>query len=199
MSINSKLVAVATVSAVAGATFLGANSVSAQASGQSLVSRIAERFSVSETEVQSVIDEYKEDVREERQAERDEHLQGLVDDGTLTEEQRAQLDEFFAQRQELKEELKGQDLSREEMKEAFEEHRAEVEAWAEAEGLDLDDIRPERDGERKRGHHKEGLRDALIDEFDDEDAEDDDEDDVEDEDDEEELNDEEDSEEDEQV
>ncbi len=172
MNINSKLVAVATVSAIAGATFLGANTVSAQTSGESLVSRIAERFDVSEAEVQEVVDEYKEAHHEEREAKRDEHLQGLVDDGTLSEEQRAELEAFGEQRHSQMEELREQGLSRQEIREAMEGLRDEVEAWAEAEGLELDDIRPQHKHGRRGNGFKAGLRDQLQEEFGEESASD---------------------------
>ena len=70
MTINSKLASFAAVSAIAGATFLGVNSASAQSDSQSLVSKIAERFGVSETEVQTVVDEHRADQHEEREAAR---------------------------------------------------------------------------------------------------------------------------------
>ena len=167
MNINSKLASVAVVSAIAGATFLGANTASAQATGESLVSRIAERFSVSETEVQEVLDEYKADKQEEREAARDEHLTELVTDGVLTEEQRAELEAFGEEKRTLKEELRDQDLSREEIREAMEGIRDEIEAWAEAEGIDLDDIRPDdkKDRFERRGERRGELKELFHDEF----------------------------------
>ena len=165
MNINSKMASVAIVSAIAGASFIGANTASAHSGDGSLVSRIAERFGVSETEVQEVVDELKEERQAEREAARAEHLDALVADGTLTAEQRAELEVFDDKRQAQREELKAQDLTKQEVREAMEALRDEVEAWAESEGVDLDSIRPERDGEHRRGHHRGELKDRLSDEF----------------------------------
>lgn len=167
MNINSKLASVAVVSAIAGATFVGANSASAATSGESIVSRIAERFGVSESEVQSVVDEYRSEQQAEREAAKDEHLSSLVEAGTLTEEQRAELEAFHDERHELKEELRDQDLSREEIREAMEGLRDEVEAWAEAEGIDLDELKPDDfKGHHERRHERRGeLLDLFHDEF----------------------------------
>jgi len=145
MNINSKLVAVAAVSAITGATFLGVNAASAQTSDQSLASRIAEKFSINEGEVQSVVDEFKSerqmDRQEDRQEKHAERLQDLVDDGTLTDDQRTSLQEFGERRQDSIRELRDQNLSREEIREAMEGLRQEVEAWAEDQGVELEDIR----------------------------------------------------------
>ncbi len=168
MNANSKLVAVATVSAIAGATFLGANSVSAHQNGESLVSKIAERFDASEDEVQAVVDEVKAEDQAEHEAARAEQLDSLVEDGTLSEEQRAELESFAEDRQSQRDELREQDLTREEMKEAMQGLRDEIEAWAEAEGIDLEELRGDNDrGDRRenRRERRQELNDRLEAEF----------------------------------
>ena len=116
------------------------------------VSELAERFNLDESEVQSYFEEKKEERRGEREEKRAEHLAGLVEAGTVTQEQ---ADELTALKDDFKSEveaLKESGAEREELKTLMDEKKAEVEAWAEAEGLNLDDIRPER-GEGKRGHY----------------------------------------------
>lgn len=162
MKANSKLASVAIVSAIAGATFLGANAVSAQGDNQTLVERLADRFSVSESEVQEVFDEFREEKQTEHKAEHDEHLTSLVEDGTLSEEQRQELEAFHQERKALREELRTQNLSREEMREAMEGLRDEVEAWAESKGIELENLRPNsEDRPHRHGHRHGGLQHML--------------------------------------
>lgn len=116
------------------------------------VTELAERFNLDESEVQSYFEEKKAEHQEEREAARAEFVAGLVEDGTLTQEQ---ADELAAMKDDIKSEvqaLKESGAEREEIKALMEENRAAVEAWAEAEGLDLDAIRPEK-GEGQRGGH----------------------------------------------
>ncbi len=161
MNINSKLAVVGAVSAIAGATFIGASVASAHDNngGQELVSKVAEQFNLSEDEVQAVFDDYREERHAEHEAEREEaratHLQELVDEGVITEEQRSELEAFAEEHHAKMEELRDQDLSRSEIRDAMEALRDEMEAWAEAEGLDIDDLRPEDGpGHGRGGHHQ---------------------------------------------
>ena len=154
MNLKSNLVAVAAVSAIGGAAFLGANTVSAQTSGESLVQRIAERFELDEAEVESFFYELKEERMELKDEMREQHLDGLVDDGIITEDQKNLLIEKFeenrAERQTLKEE--NSDLSKAEIKQLMEDRKAEMEAWAEENGINLEEIRPDKkEGFRKHG------------------------------------------------
>ncbi|MFT4532359.1 MAG: hypothetical protein ACI9T8_000379 [Candidatus Saccharimonadales bacterium] len=147
----------ATTAGVGAAIVVGSMFAVTAASAQSsdrraeLVDRLATELNVNSADVQGVFDELKAEHKVERAASAEAHLQSLVDAGTLTEAQKADLEGFQEARQSLKESLKDQDLSKDEMKAQFMEMKAEVEAWADAEGLDLDDIRPERDGEHRKG------------------------------------------------
>ena len=118
------------------------------------VSELAERFSLDEADVKAFFEEKKAEHQAEREEERAEFVAGLVADGTLTQ---VQADELTALREATKAEvdaLRESGAEREEIKTLMEEKKAEIEAWAEAQGIDLDSIRPEKDeGHRGRGHH----------------------------------------------
>ena len=169
MKIPKNLMAVGLVTGVAAASVAGVASVGAFNGSEErraeVVDRLSTSLNVPAEDVEAVFEELKAERQAEREAAREERLQGLIDDGTLTQEQVDQLNEFAADRQELKKSLRDSDLTQEEKKEAFEELKAEVEAWADEQGLDLDDIRPEREG-RKRGgfggfeHHSDDAEDA---------------------------------------
>lgn len=149
MSLKNSLIAVGAITAVAGASMLG-GAASAQGSAESISSKIAENFSLDQAEVEAVFQEHRDERRANRQVEAEAHLQSLVDDGTLTEEQKATLQEFRTDMMANRQGIMDQDLSREEARELSSEAKAEFEAWAENEGLNLDDLRS-NDGEHK-GH-----------------------------------------------
>ncbi len=122
-AIKSKLV-VAAVAGVVGLSSLGVvGMVSADDSStgrESLISKLAEKFGVSQDEVQSVFDENREEMQAEREAEASERLQGLVDDGTITAEQKTAIE-----------------AKKDEMQTARENQKTELEAWADEQGVDL--------------------------------------------------------------
>jgi len=130
------------------------------------ISNYAEKNDVSESEAEAYFEEKKATRQAERGEKRAEHIAGLIETGTLTQTQANELtilkDGFKGEVEALKE----SGAEREEIKAAMEENRSEVEAWAEAQGINLDDIKPERgEGERKgqRGGHGSrggGVQDA---------------------------------------
>ena len=119
---------------------------------QEKISELSERFSLDEAEVQAFFDEKKEERKAEREEKRAEFVAGLIEDGVLTQQQ---ADELSSLKEGLKEEiqaLKESDAGRDEIKALMEELKAEVEAWADEQGINLDDIRPDK-GE-KRGFRR---------------------------------------------
>ena len=74
-------------------------------------------------------------------------LQLAVDAGDLTEEQRDSLltlkEDHMAAMQQLH--TSSTEITPEQRKSLFEKHRAELEAWAEQEGVSLDDVAPFHD------------------------------------------------------
>ena len=102
-----------------------------------LVQTIAEAFNLDPDEVENVIDQDREDREQE-------HLDALVEDGTLTEEQRAELENMHDTMRDRREELRDTDMTPEGRHEAMEELRAEMDTWAEENGIDLPHLGPRR-------------------------------------------------------
>jgi len=171
MAQKTSLLAAGVVTSVAALGLVGLPAASAQSSEggfmSSLASSIAERFNLDQTEVETFLDEQKDEFKAERQAAREEkraeYIAGLVEEGTLTQEQADALAEKRAELEAEKEALKDQNLTRKEIREAMEETRDEFEAWAEEQGIDLDEIRPEhkRGGYRGHYHHPYADKDAT--------------------------------------
>ncbi len=117
---------------------------------QEHISELSERFNLDESEVQAYFDEKREEHEAEREEERAEHIASLVENGTLTQEQSDELKNLHDGFREEIDSLKESEADREEVRTLMDEKRAEIEAWAEAEGIDLEDIRPEmgRKGEK---------------------------------------------------
>jgi DNA-directed RNA polymerase specialized sigma subunit len=99
-----------------------------------LVSRLANRFGVPEDEVQQVFDEVHAEHQSQMQTMFEERLNEQVSTGEITEDQKQAIldkkEEMIAFHETLR------DLSPEERKAAFEEHRSEMKAWMEANGLE---------------------------------------------------------------
>ena len=117
--------------------------------GNSLIDRIAERFSLNRDEVQVVFDEFKEERQAEHQQKMEERLQQAVDEGKITEEQRTLILEKQAEMQAFFESLK--DKTPEERKEALEQKREELKAWAEENDIPMPLIG--KFGPKGPGHH----------------------------------------------
>jgi SMC interacting uncharacterized protein involved in chromosome segregation len=134
MKVSKSMLAAGAVTTFAVASLAGLGAVSAHGSNGS-------RTNENNNNVQKM---------EQRQEQRTERLQTLVDSGTLSEDQRAALEAKHEEMHALRDELKTQDLSREEMRERMHEKRDEFKNWAEEQGINLDELRPE--GGENRGH-----------------------------------------------
>lgn len=104
----------------------------------SLVDAIATKFNLNESEVQSVFDEQRTQMKAEREAEIKEKVAQLVTDGKITQ---AQADKINAKRAELKAEREANKDSsdtktREAMKSEMEAKRTELKTWAEENDID---------------------------------------------------------------
>lgn len=130
---------------LSGATFANRNSEEG-----GLASRLAIKFGLNRDEVSAEIDAYykeKHSVREaEMKAKLSEYLQKKVDEGKLTSDQKtaleAKLGELHDKYKEAREHKEGSDLSLEERKAQREAEREELEAWAEQQGINLDEVLP---------------------------------------------------------
>ncbi|MBN1162921.1 hypothetical protein JXA34_04230 [Patescibacteria group bacterium] len=129
---------------IATAGTMTVKSVYAQGPGngfQSLIKKFIERFNLNEDEVNEFMEEIKEEKREEQRSHLEEQLNAAVSEGKLTEEQKNALLEKMAERPENKENW--QELSEEERKQLMDNNRAEMQAWAEENGIDLSLMHPE--------------------------------------------------------
>lgn len=157
MNLKVNVAAAAIAVGVTGAVLLGVNTVGAQSNGNSLVEKIASRFSLDESEVQAVFDEHKEERHVQRQEKMSEHLQELVDNGTITTEQKALIETEQQKLQDAMDELRPDDRSAisEDEREALHDEiyalRESFESTLEDNGIDLNTIRPEH------GRHKGGM------------------------------------------
>ncbi len=143
MKLSKSMLAAGVVTTIAAASVVGIGAASAQSnSDDSIVDKIAAKFSLNRDEVQSVFDEKHEEIEAKRDEKQATRLQELVDNGTITAEQKtalqAKLDEMEAKRDALRD----QDLSREEIRAQMETVSTEFEAWATEQGIDLKAIRP---------------------------------------------------------
>lgn len=158
MKISKSMLAAGAVTTVAVASLAGLGTVSAQSNGNGdgLVDKIATTFGLNNEEVQAVFDEQKAERQVQKEENRAEHLQELVDNGTITTEQRDALETKKEEMKAAHEALKDQDLTREEMRENKEQSREEFQQWAEEQGIDLESIKPE--GGKRGGHGPKGQK-----------------------------------------
>ncbi|MEM6997377.1 MAG: hypothetical protein AAF413_00535 [Patescibacteria group bacterium] len=149
-----KMLLAAAVATVGVAGLAGVNAVSANSDGETLADRLAARFNVSSSEVQEVLDEHRAERKADRQERKSQHLESLVQEGVITQEQLEALETKISELRDAKDELKNSDLSREEIRDELEQMREDFETWAEDQGIDLDEIKPERSGRKggKFGH-----------------------------------------------
>ena len=152
MNMSKTLTTVGVGAAIVAGSMMAVTAASAHYGGDNSerVAEFAERFELEESEVQAYFDEKHEARQQERETARAEHMAGLVEAGTLPQEQ---ADALSAKHEELRaavQSLKESDASREEMKSQMEENRDAMQAWAEEQGINLDDVRPEKgEGHRK--------------------------------------------------
>ena len=90
----------------------------------------------------------------QRQEKRAERLETLVQQGTLSEEQRAALEAKHEEMHNLRDELKNQNVPRAEMRERMKESREAFKAWVTEQGIDLQALHTE-------GGHGHGHRSGM--------------------------------------
>lgn len=124
MNINKSLVVAATIATIGLGSVAGLGIASAQsgssAGASGLVDKIATKFNLNKDDVQKVFDEDRTAREVEHQAERSKHLQKLVDSGKITTEQKTLIEN-----------------KQKELISARDAERAELEAWAKQNNLDL--------------------------------------------------------------
>lgn len=158
---KKQLISAAAITVLAGGIGLSSISMVSAQTGtkqdreESLASRISTKFNINKDEVKAEIKAEHDQNRTEHEAEmkqkREEHLQKLVDAGTITAEQKtaiiAKQDEIHTKM----EELRNNGKTKEENKEAHKAIKDEFKTWVESQNINMDDIRPEGK-EGRRGH-----------------------------------------------
>jgi Spy/CpxP family protein refolding chaperone len=140
---------------IGSAALFGASQVSAQNSdGRSeIVTMIAQKFNLDQSQVQQVFDQHKEQMHQKMQQKLEDRLNQLVKDGKLTETQKQAI---IAKMNQEKSNFKPEsmkDLTPEQRKEKMGQHRQEMEDWAKAQGIDLSLIKPLKMGRGMHGMH----------------------------------------------
>ncbi|MCA9369399.1 MAG: hypothetical protein H6773_03870 [Pseudomonadales bacterium] len=131
--------------AIAGLLTVGAFSASTVQAmeaerGLPLAMRIAERFGLNESDVEEVFSQYRVERQVAAQERFEEHLASLVEDGTLTQEQS---DAIIQKHEEMRADHEALMNATPEERDAYrEQHRAEMKAWAEEQGIDTSEIMP---------------------------------------------------------
>lgn len=150
MNVKRSLAIAATTVALGAGSLLAVQTVSADQAGNTLVDRLVERFNLNKDDVQVVVDEFRQERHAEREAKMGEHLTQAVENGKITEEQKALILQKHEENQAFFDSLK--DMSEDERQAAMEQHREEMQTWAEENGIDMPF------GERGHREHRGGPR-----------------------------------------
>ncbi len=140
MKLKKSLVAASVITTLGLGSLVGLQTALAAPNGGSsmteLANTIAERFGISQDEVQAIFDEQHEAMKIEHEAANQERLTQAVSDGNLTQEQAdlitAKQSELQAQNEALK------DADPEDRQAARQSHKEELETWAEENGIPLE-------------------------------------------------------------
>lgn len=140
MTLTKKSVIAAAIVATLGMGAFGASSAFAASNTteghnrmQNLVTAIAEKFNLSESDVQAVFDEQRTAMQEQRQENAAEHLAQAVEDGKLTQAQADAITANMASQKTFFESLK--DMTQEERQDALKANAESQKAWAEENNL----------------------------------------------------------------
>ena len=114
-----------------------------------IVQKIAERFGLNQDEVQQVFDEEHQYKMQQRKQRFEDRLTIAVADGVITAEQKQALLQKMAELRPDAAEMK--ELSFAERRQLHKQHREEMKAWVEANGIDLKALFPLRGIGEMRG------------------------------------------------
>lgn len=131
------------VTSLTGLGVASAQSVQSGEKAAGLVQKIAQKFNLSEDDVQAVFDQDQSERETEHQQVIEEKLTQAVTDGKITEAQKqailTKLSQIKADHQSERDSMK--DLTRDERKALMESKRAELEAWAKENNIPTDYLR----------------------------------------------------------
>jgi hypothetical protein len=136
---KTKILISALVLALGGAALFGGSNVYAEGvTGNTIVSKIASKFGLKESDVQAVFDQNRQEHQAQMQIKFEEQLSQKVKDGKITETQKqlilAKHKEFQANRQSTMDSMKN--LTPEQRKTEMEKERTELQTWAKNNGID---------------------------------------------------------------
>ena len=141
--------------ALASANFVSAQDLNGHSS---LITKIAQKFNLNETDVTAVFEEERNQRHAEMKAQMEEKLNQAVKDGKITEAQKtAILGKMDEMRNNHPESGQFKGLSKEQMRGQMEEKRTEMETWASKTGLTLDTLHELMGGIHKKGFGQMGM------------------------------------------
>lgn len=124
------------------ASLAGVTAVSAQSnsSGQTgIIDALSSKFKLDKNEVKQVFEQQHKEREAEHEKKLSERLQKLVDNGTITQDQKvaieSKLKELKSEHEANKDKM--EELTKEQRRAKHDEKKAELEAWAEDKNLDL--------------------------------------------------------------
>lgn len=119
-----------------------------------LVQKIADTFHLNKNDVQNVFNQYKQDQIAKHEQQFEERLAQAVKDGKITEAQKAAIlakfKDFMSNKQQLRQDFKN--MTPDQRKAARDRAKADLEAWAQQNGLSLATLRNLVGGFEMKGH-----------------------------------------------
>ncbi|MCA9379816.1 hypothetical protein KC675_01410 [Candidatus Dojkabacteria bacterium] len=109
-----------------------------------MVETLSEKFNLDKAEVQNVF-------TEERKSRHEERLNGLVEDGSITEEQKAVIEEHHEEMMAKRDSLFSEGKTRTEMHELMDTEREEFQKWLDDQGIEMPMKGPRGDGQGQGG------------------------------------------------
>jgi len=106
-----------------------------------IVAQFAERFDLDEDEVFDFIEELKDEHAAEMEANFEERLDELVEDGEITDDQKAAILEKKEEMQQFRQDM--EDMTVADAREAVKDIKQEMQDWADENDLDLKGLFPE--------------------------------------------------------
>ena len=143
--------------ALIGVTVIGVNQVSAQDNSQdrtTLVEQISSAFGLNQEEVQTIVDQHRQERRAHMQEQFQQQLEQKVQDGTISQEQQQLILQKHEEMKTKMEQIRNMDP--EQRHQAMQEHHQEMVQWAQDNGIGLGEIIGAGRGMRKgfkAGYH----------------------------------------------
>jgi len=145
------------VAVVATATFGAVNTFAQAKTTQhdSIVQKLVQKFNLNEDQVKAVFEEERTERQAEMQTKFEERLNQSVSEGKITEDQKKLIIAKHEEEQNEREADRAnwQNLTSEERRSQMDEHRTEMQSWAEENGIDMQYFMQGFKGEMRGGWH----------------------------------------------